>query len=198
MAEDAIILRPGPLAQIGRGIEARLREVFPANKFTLGFVPVRLDRAVWHALIQRSPAIALGFTGFSNTQTTSDLAVISTWQLYIATKNANGAEALLFGDTLAPGQLAVAEVAAAVLHGTTLKGLGTIQVVSANNAYLEDETDQTVSLTAIDLTVKADLNLATVLGGPVVMPAALRTIADSWNFGPGQFAQTDTLMNAGN
>ena len=181
---ESLVLSPGPLALIAQGIRDRLEVALPPRWFTYRWAPARFDRAAWRALTQRPPSIGLGFQGFDAVQTTGDLTAMSQWHAFVVTRNEGGPEPLLFGDTLAPGQLAIAETAAAILHGFTLPGLGTIQVTSAGNAFFEEETDQTISVTGIEMTVKADLSLSRVLRAFALQPADLTSQNIVWGFPP--------------
>lgn len=180
---DVTIIRPGPIEQIARALRGRLELVFPPNKpFSHQWMPARVDRDAWRRLTERMPMVAIGFNEFQRVQTQSSLAVISYWTIFAATKNERGQEGLMFGDKLAPGLLSLMQVAAAAVHGFTMPGLGTIQVTKAANAMIEEETDPSLGIAAIDLEVKADLALAGLLSGPDVAGADLAMQQIVWNF----------------
>jgi hypothetical protein len=192
------ITRQGPLEQIAKAIKARLELAFPPKVFTHRWMPARVDREVWRRLTERLPLVAIGFNRFHRAQTTGALNVLSDWSVYVATKNERGQEGLLFGDDFAPGQLSLIQVAAAILHGFTLPGLGSIQVNDAASAFIEEGQDPNLGVGAIELTVKADLSLANLLTGDDLTPATLAMQQIQWTFGADTGADlTDTITNTG-
>jgi hypothetical protein len=195
---DLTITRLGPLELTARAIRARLELVFPPRVFTHSWMPARVDKDVWERLIQRLPLVAIGFNRFHRPETFSALTVQSEWSVYVATRNPRSEEALLFGDDFAPGSLSLIQVSAAILHGCTLPGLGSIQVSSATAAFIEDRADPSLGIGAIELTVKTDLSLPNLLTGDGITPVNLTTQTIQWTFGadPG-VDLTDTITNTG-
>ena len=193
MADPAIILQDTPLTRAARGIRAQLELAFPVNKFSFAWVPARVTAARWQALTRRTPFIGIGFNRFQKSQTTTELNVISEWSIFLAVKNEAGQEPLFFGDKLAPGQFSLASVAAAVLHGHLLPGLGTVQVEEATNAFIEDFADDALGLTSVEITVPVSLAIGGVLGGGITRPAQLEAQTIIWAFGDTSYTETDTI-----
>ena len=187
------IRRAGPLAKTAHALRERLELVFPGNLFTHQWMPSRVDRKVWMELIRRTPMIGVGFSGFQKPETTGGLNVISRWMVYAVTQNQSGNEAVLFGDKMAPGQLDLAEVASAVLHGHTIQGIGSIQLIEAANSYVEDYEQAGLSITAIELTVPVDLSLHEVLGGRATHAADLIGEMIAWSFDGATFNDNVTI-----
>lgn len=193
---DLNILQPGPLAEIGRALQGRLALAFPPNLFTFQWMPARVDRAVWNKLIRGPRTIGLGFNRFDDPQMTGLLSAISHWSVYLMTKNESGSEALMFGDKLAPGFFALAQVGAAMLHGHTIKGIGTVQVTECANSFIEDYGDDGLAIATIELKVPVCLSLGSVLGGDGLKPADLTGQTIQWSFDGTTVAQTD-ITNPG-
>ena len=156
-------------------------------------MPSRVDREVWQELNRRMPMVGIGFNGFTRPQTTGSLNVLSEWSIYVTTKNANGNEAMLFGDKFAPGQLSLAEVGASILHAFKVVDIGTVQINQAANSFVEDYKEAGLSITAIELTVPVDLSIAAVLGGDATLGVALTGGTIKWSFDGTAVAQTDEL-----
>lgn len=192
---DIFVAEGGPLAKAGEAIRARLELAFPPAKFEHHWMPARLDREVWEQLTRRTPMIAVGFNGFRKPETISSLNVISEWSVYVTTKNPSGQRNVLFGDKLAPGQLDLAGIGAAILHGFTIPAIGTIQVQSVANAMVEDYKEAGLSITAIELAVPVDLSLAKVLRGAGLRPETLTGEAIQWSFDGATV--TDDITNTG-
>lgn len=185
-------IRPGPLGAIALGIRARLELAFPPAKFSFQWMPGRVDKKVWMELTRRMPMIGIGFTGLEAPQTTSFYAGSSHWMVYLATRNSNGAEAVLFGDKFAPGQLQLAEVAASLLHGFLVPCEGMARVQEVANSYVEDYEDAGLSITAISLNVPVDLSPPRVWGDERLTATGLSGETIQWSFdGGATIVQTD-------
>ena len=190
---DITINPNGPLEQTARAIRARLELVFPSNIFTHRWMPARLDKDVWDALCQRMPLVAIGFNRFHRPETTSALTVLSEWSVWTATQNVAGQEAVLFGDRFSPGQFSLMQVAASVLHGHTIPGLGSIQVNDGAPVVIENYQQANQAVSGISLTIKTDLSLRTLLSGDGITPADL-TQHIQWSFdGCASVAVTDII-----
>ena len=186
-------VRPGPLATIGRALRDRLTQVFPENKFTFGWMPARVDADVWSRLTRRTPFIGIGFNRFYRVQTTNSLNVVTEWSLYLATKNESGQEALLFGDKLAPGLFSLLQVAASAIHGFTIPGQGSVQVMESTHAFVEGIKDDSLGVGTVELTVGADATVAQVIE---IAAGDLSSQVIQWQFGD-QTVFTDTITNTG-
>lgn len=198
MAAEAVFIRPGPLAAIAAGLRGRLELVFPPPRFDHQWMPPKMSKGAWDTMTRRPPFIGLGFDRFYRVLTQNDLAVITEWTLCVVAKNERGLEWLMLGDKLAPGFFTLVEVAASVLHGYTIPGIGSVQVVSADHTKIEGDEDQTLTMGVIALTVGADLRLKNVLGGGGVKPDNLTTQSIEWTFGDADtVSQTDTITNTG-
>ena len=192
---DIAIIEPGALACIGRALRQRLEVAFTPNKFTHQWMPSRIDRDVWQKLARKTPMVAIGFNRITRVQTISQLNAMSEWTIYLATMNETSPEAVLFGDKFAPGQLALAEVAASILHGWTVLGLGSIQVTEGSNAFIEDYKADGLAITAIDIGVPVDLSLSKVLTGDAVAAGQIAASTIQWAFGGDTL--TDLITNTG-
>lgn len=188
---DISFVQPGPLASVALGIKARLDLIFPPEKFVFQWMPPRIDVGVWQKLTRRAPMIGIGFNRFHSPRLPKDLAVISDWTVYLVTRNEAGSKELLFGDPFAPGQFMLSAAAGAILHGTTLPGLGTIQVTEAANSFVEDFKENDLSLTAIELSVPVCLTLGMVLDGAGTEAADLMGQTIQWSFDGSAIVQTD-------
>lgn len=179
------ILSPSPLAIIARGIQDRLKLVFPPGKpFRHDFVPGKVTPEVWKQLTRTPPFIGVGWSGLhSGNGSMSELNGSSTWPVFIATVNQRGPEARYFGDDLAPGLFPLAAVGAAALHGYTIPNGGGVTVESVSNLAIEGYDDPNQAAAVIDLVVRTSI--------PV--PAAIGNVeAADWNSVWAQYTLQDT------
>ncbi len=181
MSDRITIIQPGPLSIIGRGIRARLEQVFPPAQFAHVWIPGRIDSRGWARLTRRTPAIALGFGGF-NPAAQSQSIGHSDWFVFLLTKNEAGDEQRLFGDRLAPGLFGLVEVAVASLHGHGIEDGGTVMLRSATHTFVEDLADDGLALATLELLVPTDIGLADVLAGGDAEPGTANTQDILWDF----------------
>lgn len=175
------IIQPGPLSIMGRGIRARLEEVFPPRQFSHVWMPGRLNAASWRKLTQRMPAVAIGFNGFEPKGAARGVGG-SEWSVYLLTRNEAGDEKRLFGDDLAPGLFGLLEVGVAALHGHSIDDGGTVSVRTAAHMFVEDLQDDGIALAALELYVPTVINLTDVLAGGDAEPGTLQTQEIRWGF----------------
>lgn len=192
MSDRLTITQPGPLSIIGRGIRARLEQVFPPALFTHVWMPARVDSARWSMLTRRPPVIGLGFNGFTPAAE-SYASGVSEWSLYLVTANEAGDEARLFGDRHAPGLFGLIEVAAAALHGLTIADGGSVRAGEATHAFVETVTDAALAIATIDLSVPTTISLGDVIAGGDAEPGLAETQDVVWEFSnPGTLAGSYT------
>ncbi len=193
-------LVPGVLGTIGRALQFRLEAAFPLTLFQHSFVPAKLDAKEWIKLTTRTPFVGLGWNEVSPTKSTSRLFDgASTWSVFLTTKNNFSIGDRYFGDSQgqqnAPGLFAMVQMAIAVLHGMTIDGVGTVNVVRASNAYGEGW-DENMATCVIDLavaTVISPSDAITAPGTPIaVQPAPLPLAPEA---GLGEFSTLATVWN---
>jgi hypothetical protein len=180
-------LVPGVLGTIGRALQRRLETAFPLSLFEHSFVPAKLDAKQWGKLTTRTPFVGLGWNEVSPTKSTSRLFDgASTWSVFLTTKSNFSVGARYFGDSQgeqnAPGLFAMVQMAVAVLHGMTIREVGTVMVTRASNAYGEGW-DENMATCVIDLAVATAIALPdaiTAPGAPIgPLPAPLPTGPES-------------------
>lgn len=180
------ILRPGPLEKAGRAIEARLKLVCPPTVFDHHWVPARVDSAVWQQLTRKPPFVGIGFNRFGRGEGHAQLFGPAEFTVFCAIANPSGTEARLFGDTIGPGVLTVAQVIAVALHAMLIPGIGTVQVGEISHAYVDGLNADNLAMATIDLTVKGiGIEVGDMLAGDLLTPTTpIRTEID-WRFTDG-------------
>lgn len=161
----ASLVAAGPLHAMHAALTARLKLAFPTTHFGHHTLPARITLPVWQKITRRTPAICLGWNGFDRGKDAGRvLRANAKWSVLGATRNEAGVEPRLLGDALGAGQIGVAQVAAAALHGMAIRDVGTVAVTGATNLVIEGLLDEHAALTGIDITVNFDLRPAPATG----------------------------------
>ena len=190
------LLSPGPVADIGAALIARLTLAFPPEKFTHEFIPAKLDGSMWTRLLRRTPFVGLGFAGLAEGHGGADLFNgTSEWVVFLVTKNERGPFERFFGDELAPGALQMMQTAIGALQGLTIIGHGSVGVSSAANSYAEEWKDDALAMIQLSLTVRTAFSLRDVVKD--IPAAGFASTSITWSFNGGQTIAL-TEINEGN
>ena len=186
---------PGTLATIARALQGRLQLVFPLTLFQHGFVPAKVTAKEWGKLTTRTPFVGLGWNDVAPASNAGRLfAGESVWTVFLTARNAGSIGARYFGDAQGPGLFTMAQVAAAVLHGFTIEGVGSVMVRRVANAFGE-EWDDGQAIALVDVAVSTVLDIPDAIGAPDDL-GLFKTLAATWNFateGVGQDEMTDVI-----
>lgn len=179
----------GPLNAMAGALESRLRAFFPASHFDFGIVPARLTPQGWVRLVRRTPWVGLGWRGVVPDQASGRLFKgKAEWTVFSVVKNEHSPRARLLGDSRGPGQLGVAQVAMACLHGHELRDIGNIEVTGAANLVAEAWTDEAAEISGVNITVNF------TLAGFVDLEDFLR-LGATWEFDPSGTEGPDDLID---
>ena len=186
-------ITPGPLAEIGRALQARLQLVFPVLRFQYDVVPAKITADIWKQLLKRTPFVGLGWNMIrkSGGDDTRLFEGISSWSVFLVVKNPSSVSARYFGDAQGAGLFLLTQAAIGVLHGFTIPGYGSVQVSQAGNVYAETWDDDAAAV-MLDLTVGTTLPLPEVVSAPGDLDEFAAMMAE-WNFG-GADVLTDQIV----
>ena len=189
---DLTLVSPGPLQATGIALQERLRLVFPARRFVHEWMPPRVGRGDWARLLRRMPFVGLGWADADPIkQSGGQFIGRSNWTVFLVTRNNAGPRALYMGDAQGAGLFDMVHAGIGVLHGYTIPGIGTVQVVKTGNAFAENWDGDDTAMAAIDLSVGLNLDLADAVSG--VPETVLATLGISWTFGS-MIEQSDTIQ----
>lgn len=198
MGPEIIFIRPGPLEQIGDALVARLRCVFPENRFPIEWMPADIDATAFELLTRKMPMLAIGFDKIDRSQSGQELQVDSIWTILLVTQNKHSQRARLYGSESAPGLLTMLQAAAAALHRLAIPAAGTVMVETGQHLSVENWKDPNLAVATLTVRVRAEIAVASILTGDGVTGADLTTRSIEWGFGPsGAIELTDTIINTG-
>lgn len=177
-----------PLDELGAtfaALQAQLQLVFPPAQFQFRVVPATLTPRVWSELTQRTPAVLLGWDGFSPQKPEMRrLAGASNWSVFAVTRNPGGPLARLIGDAKGPGLLDMVRGVAGVLNGHTFTGLGTTFVSSITQVTSAEWDMEDLAVARINIDVVGTM-LAS--GSDLVASTTdgiLQQLGITWDFAP--------------
>ena len=183
---------PGPLQATGIALQERLRLVFPPRRFVHEWMPPRATKEDWKRLLKRMPFVGLGWSDADPIkQVGGQFVGRSNWTVFLVTRNDAGARGLYMGDAQGAGLFDMVHATIGILHGYTIPGVGSVQVVKAGNAFAENWDGDGTGMAAIDLSVGLNLNVADAVSG--VPETVLATLGISWTFGD-LIEQSDTIQ----
>ena len=183
---------PTPLERIGEAIADRLKIVFPEAKFQHAWLPAKLTPKSWNALLRRTPFVGIGWGTLDPKRDAAfrDFSGHSTWSVFLVVRNEAGVRQRYYGDMQGPGLLPMVAAAVAILHGHTIRDVGSMQVERAGNAYADGWDADDTALAAIDVSVGTSLPLHRTIEGVEV--DALAQLGITWQFGADTFSDTET------
>ena len=151
--------RRGALFDAASALQARLELAFPPAQFEHQVVPARLSKPVWERLTRRCPFIGRGFAGLTPARPNSQRIWRgdAAWTVFLGVQNSK-MPGLLLGDALMVGQLGLVGVATALLHGWTVRGLGTWQVGAMSNLYAEEYIHDDIGVVAVEVSVGIEMS----------------------------------------
>ncbi|WP_431281657.1 hypothetical protein ACQW02_19925 [Humitalea sp. 24SJ18S-53] len=160
LATPPELVTGGPLIAMHDAIVARLREVFPTNKFTHGFVDSRLTPVEWGDLMRLKPFVGLGWGGARPSDANGRrMSATAEWTVFLATGNSAGPTQRYAGDTQGPGLLAMVQVAAGALQGMVVRPprarepVGTVEVSGISNLVIDGFQEKNTAIAGIDLRI---------------------------------------------
>jgi len=173
---------PDAITTLATGIEAILRERFPASRWHMEHVPTPLTLQEFQRLLGQTPWIGIAWSetrsGASAGRSTP-VALAATVTLCL--KNP-GRPGRLFGDDAGPGLYPSAELARLALHGRAIDGIGTLGVVRTGQAYSDGHGDLSVAIAVLEVeaTTRA---LTPIAEGDE--PPDFERLATSWDLAAG-------------
>lgn len=170
----------GPLFDCYAALTARLELAFPAQQFRRVAVPAKPSRQTWDRLLTTLPFVGLCWLGLAPQRDTGTTFRCSAdWLVYLACKNPRP-ELLLAGDPYGVGQLGLASLGAALLHGWSVPDLGTWRVAGVDNAAPQEMVGEEVGLVALQ--VGCTLSLVDAAAA-AALPEFLR-VGAQWDLPP--------------
>lgn len=170
----------GPLFDANKALVERLELAFPRRQFDHRAVPAKLSKAMFESLCTRTPFVAHSFQGLQPPATNSrTYRAAASWMVYVGIRNQHPGK-LLTGDTGGVGVLGMAGLATALLHGWTVRGLGTWSVGAVTNAYSEDWLHDDLGLLAVDVSISLEV---TDEEAAAALPEFLR-VGATWDLPP--------------
>lgn len=170
----------GPLPATLLAVQARLKLVFPETRFIHRVVSAHMNGAAWKQLIGDGRLVGLGFSDLAPRTGTGRLfSGDSKWCVFVAARNQRGVAAAYLGDGQGAGVFAMGEAVAAVLHGWTIPGIGSVSVTSVQSAYA-DGWDPADNLAMLAITFEVGITITLPDGVAMDAPDALTTIASTW------------------
>lgn len=172
----------GPLFAATAAIRARLAEVFPPARFHHGMLTAVPTREEWDNLVRRTPFVGVTWLGAAPmVENGAQLRMVSTWRVVLVNSHMDVARRFT-GDNIAPGQFALAQVAALALHNlrppadvSDIDGYGSLTVTE----MLPLSAEWAKAAEAIvGLTVASQFAL---VGSAADLPALLR-LRGGWSF----------------
>lgn len=156
-----IDLEKNPIARMDKAITDRLRIAFPEKTFTIQRVPQTLTLKEFERIVHLSPFIGLAWMGFR----TDDDAGRSIdgemlWRLIEVFKASSGLQTRFKGDAKGIGLDAMVDMSAALIHGWTIPGVGSVAVNLANSVIADGYTDEAVVIAQVDFKIRFDAPIA--------------------------------------
>lgn len=186
-------LLPGPLAEQGFAIAARLQLAFPPSKFQFKYLPASIDRASWKEITQgNQPFIGLGFMGVSPTGEGKVYEGIASWMLLVAIRRQGTPKSRFYGDAQGLGVMVMATAAASVLQGC-VAATGSITVGKIANAIAEAWSDDS-AVVSLDLRIPLRLPLADAITKPGGL-GLFEAMETTWNEPTSTGGSTDTYTS---
>lgn len=147
-----------PIRSMAPLIMARLRKVFPENKFQLDRVPSILTLNEFERLTRQSPFLGLAFAGMKPDGASGRRLLCKyQWRLVIILKATGNFNRRFCGDARDFGLDDLTDVATAILHGHTLPDIGACAVTGLETVYAEGWSDQATVLAHINFEVMTAL-----------------------------------------
>lgn len=166
-----------PITAIDEAVEARLRTAFLANRWSFQRVPDPMTLDEFKRLMRATPWLGLGWTDLAASPQGRQVQGQLSFSLTICVKNV-GHEARFHGDRQGPGLYVATMVAAALLHGMTIRDVGTIQVTRAASAFAEGFGDASIAIAR--LTFQVTTSLGDFLGAVAQLPE-LKELISGWD-----------------
>ncbi len=166
-----------PITATHQAVEARLRTAFAHDRWTFELVPSPLTLEEFRSIVAK----ATPWLGFAWREVAVDQASGRRitgrlgFTLTIVIKN-TGREARFTGDRLGPGLYSSTLIAAALLSGLKVDGVGTLFVSRAGSAFADGWSDMSIAIGTIELDMTTDL--ADVLAALATSDDFLRLVSD--------------------
>lgn len=195
---SATLVTAGPLFGAHLALKARLEAFFPPSQFAHGVVPARLSPQGWQRLLHRTPFVGIGWGGLAPDKASGRwLRGDMQWTVFLAARSTHAPETRLLGSPQSPGIYGMVQVAAAALHGFTIKGeahpdsgaVGTVAVGDVANLTVDGWEDEATVMAGLSVTVGFGL----ADGVSVAALDEFLRLGATWEFDPGAVgAATDT------
>lgn len=190
----AELAQGGPLFRAEQALTERLADAFPPARFCHQVAPAKINAREWGRLTARLPAVARGFQAWDGRGATQrHYGGTASWLVYLISSNPRREE-LLRGDARGVGQLGMLQLAACVLHGWTVPGLGSWRVGAAQNAYSDEWGDEATGLVVLDVMLDVQLEVS----GAVAAQDDFLRLAGAWDVDPHSGAAPDVAETVQN
>lgn len=141
-----------PLHTVFESLSNRLRLVFPETHFDLHIMPPAPSKNDWNRVTRRKPAIAISWVDFKPLPgTTRVVKGGANFAVYLIVDNAEVSRRYL-GDERGVGLFGMVTAASFMLHGYTIKGLGTLQISEVGEIAKTDWMDETTAVATLTVT----------------------------------------------
>lgn len=182
---------PDPITAVHQAVEARLRTAFAADKWAFELVPSPLTLDEFKAIVAKAtPWLGLAWRELApDPDSGRRLRGRLGFSLIIVVKN-QGRAARFLGDRLGPGLYASTLLAAALLHGHSVAGLGTLILARAGSAFADGYSDLAIAIAVVDFDVL--VNVADVLDAIAASDDFLRLVSQ-WDVGAADGEPTDLI-----
>lgn len=148
------LLNGGPIAYVLKALSKRLKIAFQEKFFTHHIIAPNAGKKMWDAVLKTSPLVAVSFASWKRSSRLSSgfFRGDMTFPVFIALQH-NTPEALMLGSGQLRGMgvAGVMSMAAAMLDGWTLDGVGTAEMQVAELPPTADWLEERMALVALNI-----------------------------------------------
>lgn len=178
-----------PIMAIDAAVETRLRGAFEQRRWAFERVPDPMTLQEFTRLLRATPWLGLGWTDLAASAQGRQVTGTLSFSLTICVRNP-GAAARFHGDGQGPGLYVATMAAAALLHGMTIPGIGTVQITRAGSAFAEGYAEQQIAISR--LTFEVATSLGDFLGAVAALPD-LKELVSGWEVEQAENEPSDTI-----
>lgn len=149
------VLDGGPLAYCLRQIEARLAIGFPDATFKRDRIPPTMSAELWREFSGRAPFVGVGWVSWPRAASAGARRYRGDAHFVVMLIAKNRRDWLMTGDRFSPGILGMATMAAMVLDGWTIDGIGACQVTEMGAVEAGEWVTDDIAICALRVRVEA-------------------------------------------
>lgn len=180
-----------PIRNMYPELVERLRLAFPAETFTICRVPQQLSADAFADLVRDAPVIGIGWRGIRpDANSGRVLKGSGLWRLLLIYKSSGANELRFSGDQFGWGIDDMADVAAVIMHGWTLDGIGACSVTDVQAVVADGYAKDDIELAQIDFEVSFTVPSALL---SVKDPADLSALGLAWTANNSTTTVTETI-----